>query len=233
MAGRAGDPAVIPDPALVVLVGASGSGKSTWAAAHYRPSEIVSSDALRAVVGSGPNDLSASADAFAVLESVVLARAGRGLTTVIDTLGLDPDRRAGWLRASRAAGLPAVAVRFETPAELCRERNRRRDVPVPAAALTGQLRQVRSAPYELRQEGWDLVVPVRSEREQGPGTVEGTAFEPAHSPGAAAAAAQQRSTASSLAFVLQISRFPWGRTRWAGWSRSRGPPRRRAAQAWP
>ena len=40
----------IPDPALVLLVGASGSGKSTWAAARYRDVEVVSSDALRAVV---------------------------------------------------------------------------------------------------------------------------------------------------------------------------------------
>jgi alkanesulfonate monooxygenase SsuD/methylene tetrahydromethanopterin reductase-like flavin-dependent oxidoreductase (luciferase family)/predicted kinase len=195
---KATDAAVIPDPALVVLVGASGSGKSTWAAAHYRPSEIVSSDALRAVVGSGPNDLTASADAFAVLESVVLARAGRGLTTVVDTLGLDADRRAGWLRAARASGLPAVAVRFDTPAEVCKARNRRREVPVPAAALTGQLRQVRSAPYQLRQEGWDLVV------------APDTAFEPVHSPGAAAAAARQHEAAKRLGFVLQISRFPWG-----------------------
>ena len=37
----------LPDPALVVLVGASGSGKSTWATGRYRTQEIVSSDALR------------------------------------------------------------------------------------------------------------------------------------------------------------------------------------------
>jgi alkanesulfonate monooxygenase SsuD/methylene tetrahydromethanopterin reductase-like flavin-dependent oxidoreductase (luciferase family)/predicted kinase len=199
--GTASEPAVIPDPALVVLVGASGSGKSAWATAHYRPAEVVSSDALRGVVGSGEHDLDASADAFAVLESVVLARAGRGLTTVVDTLGLDRSRRAGWLRAARASGLPAVAVRFETPAEVCRERNRQRPVPVPAAALTGQLRQMRSVPHDLRAEGWDLVVPVRSGR---------ATVEPAHSPGAAAAEARQRSEARPLGFVLQLSRFPWG-----------------------
>src|SRR5262249_52704845 len=53
----------LPDPALVVLIGASGSGKSAWAAARYRPEEVVSSDELRGIVGSGEHDLDASADA--------------------------------------------------------------------------------------------------------------------------------------------------------------------------
>ena len=61
----------LPDPAVVVLVGAAGSGKSTWAAAHYRRAEIVSSDDLRGVVGSGPADLDASDDAFDLLERIV------------------------------------------------------------------------------------------------------------------------------------------------------------------
>ena len=97
----------LPDPAVVVLVGPSGSGKSAWAAARYRAQEVVSSDQLRGIVGSGENDLDASADAFAVLDQIVAARVRRGLTTVIDTLGLDPARRRGYLDlARRAACLP-------------------------------------------------------------------------------------------------------------------------------
>jgi len=101
---------VLPDPALVVLAGASGSGKSTWAAARYRASEVVSSDQLRGVVGSGEHDLDASVDAFAVLDQIVAARLRRGLTTVVDTLGFDADRRVRQLDLARLAGLPAVAV---------------------------------------------------------------------------------------------------------------------------
>ncbi len=206
----------LPDPALIVLVGASGAGKSTWAAERYRAAEIVSSDALRAVVGSGRHDLSASADAFAVLDLVVAARLGRGLTTVVDTLGIDPDRRAGWLRLARGAGLPAVAVRFDTPAELCRARNRERDQPVPAAALTGQLRQVRSVPYQLRQEGWDRIEVVRAVREP---PADHRTPAPASSP-AAATTDRPPGSGRPLSFVLQLSRFPWdkdpGEDR-AGW----------------
>ena len=76
----------LPDPALIVLVGPSGSGKSVWAAEHYRPDEVVSSDRLRALVGSGEHDLDASADAFALLDLIVAARLRRGLTAVVDTL---------------------------------------------------------------------------------------------------------------------------------------------------
>ena len=62
------DEVVLPSPCLVVLVGISGSGKSTWAGAHFAPAQIVSSDALRAAVGAGEDDITASDDAFAVLE---------------------------------------------------------------------------------------------------------------------------------------------------------------------
>ena len=70
--------ATVPDPALVVLVGPSGSGKSAWAVERYRPREVVSSDQLRGVVGSGEHDLDASADAFALLDHIVAARLRRG-----------------------------------------------------------------------------------------------------------------------------------------------------------
>src|SRR5215468_9373467 len=120
-------PAVtVPDPALVVLVGPSGSGKSTWAAARYRPSEIVGSDQLRGIVGSGEHDLDASADAFALLDQIVSARVRRGLNTVVDTLGFDGERRRAHLELARRAGLPAVAVLFGTHAQQCRLRNRER-----------------------------------------------------------------------------------------------------------
>ena len=191
----------LPDPALVVLVGASSSGKSTWASARFRHQEVVSSDALRGVVGSGPHDLDASADAFGVLETVVAARLGRGLTTVVDTLGLDTAKRRSWLAAARAAGLPAVAVLLDTPDAECRRRNAARDRPVPAPVLAGQLRQVRDVTALLEVEGWDLVAPVTA-------TAEAAATDPA--PEARSDPAPDRTSSLGLRTVLQVSRFPWG-----------------------
>ena len=188
----------LPDPALVVLIGASGSGKSAWAAARYRPQEVVSSDQLRGVVGSGEHDLDASVDAFAVLDQIVAARLKRGLTTVVDTLGLDPARRRAQLDLARRAGLPAVAVLFDTDPAVCRRRNSERDQSVPAGVLDGQLRRIPGVAREIGIEGWDLIM-----------RPAGAAIEPAHSPGSRRAAAEQDRRPAQLGFILQVSRFPW------------------------
>ncbi len=192
--------AAIPDPALVILVGASGSGKSTWAAQHYLPREIVSSDQLRAVVGSGEHDLDASDDAFSLLDQIVAARTGRRLTTVVDTLGLSASRRLGYLALARRARIPAVAVLFHTDPAVCRQRNRSRQRSVPAAVLDEQLHRVQEAADQLASEGWDAVVRAAA----------GQALEPAHSPGSRSAALLQRDRPTGLGFVLQVSRFGWG-----------------------
>lgn len=197
----------LPDPALVVLAGAAGSGKSTWAAHRYRPVEIVSSDHLRGIVGSGPADLDATVEAFALLDRIVEARTRRSLTTVVDTLGLESERRAGYLRLARSAGLPAVLVIMNTRATLCRERNRSRDRPVPATALTDQTRRVRALLDGAAGEGWDRVLVVD---QQVP------SIEPAVPPPASGAA--KPGPADVPRVVLQVSRFPWGE-RPAAWLR--------------
>jgi alkanesulfonate monooxygenase SsuD/methylene tetrahydromethanopterin reductase-like flavin-dependent oxidoreductase (luciferase family)/predicted kinase len=193
--------ATIPDPALVVLVGPSGSGKSAWAAERYRPQEVVSSDQLRSVVGSGEHDLDASADAFALLDHIVAARVRRGLTTVIDTLGLEQARRRGYLELARQSRMPAVAVLFDTGGPECRRRNRARGRAVPAAVLDGQLRRMRAVAAEIPAEGWDLALAADAADPAHP--------EPSHTPGARTAAREQRQRPVQLGFVLQISRFGW------------------------
>ena len=184
----------VPDPALVLLVGAAGSGKSTWAAARYRHVEVVSSDALRAVVGSGTADLDASDDAFRLLDQIVEGRCRRGLTVVVDTLGLDPERRATWLALAHESGLPAVAVVFDTPPAVCRARNAARDRPVPAPVLGGQLRRMRDISAELEAEGWEVRVVSANEPPPSPAPA-------APSPGGAGAGPR---------VILQVGRFPWG-----------------------
>ena len=54
----------LPELSLVALVGASGSGKSTFARKHFRPTEILSSDYFRGLVSDDENDQSSTPDAF-------------------------------------------------------------------------------------------------------------------------------------------------------------------------
>jgi alkanesulfonate monooxygenase SsuD/methylene tetrahydromethanopterin reductase-like flavin-dependent oxidoreductase (luciferase family)/predicted kinase len=188
----------LPDPAVVVLAGAAGSGKSTWAAERYRTSEIVSSDALRAIVGSGPADLDASIDAFELLDTIVSARAGRSLTTVIDTLGLDHGRRLGYLELARSAGLPALLVIMNSSPRLCRERNRLRDRPVPAPILTEQLRKIKSMVDTASDEGWDQVLIIEESVTATMPPPDTDRIDRDHGP------------ARCPRVILQVSRFPWG-----------------------
>ena len=132
----------LPAPSLVVLVGPSGSGKSTWAQEHFRAEEIVSSDRLRAVVGTGEDDRRASPAAFDILERIVTERMRRRLTTVIDTLGFDTKSRARWVSAANEAGIPVHAVLFDTSGEECERRNDLRAKPIPKTVLRKQISRV-------------------------------------------------------------------------------------------
>ena len=154
----------LADPTLVVLVGPSASGKSSWAAEHFAPDQIISSDRLRALVGESEHDLSASADAFDLLERVVATRLGRRLTTVVDSLGLETARRRGWVDLAARHRVPCVAVAFDTPAAECRRLNAARDHRVPQAVLAQQLRTYAKVREELDREGFAAVLhpdPVR------------------------------------------------------------------------
>src|ERR1700676_4627763 len=128
----------VPSPGLVVLIGPSGAGKSQWAARQFRPDQIVSSDAVRGLVGEGEHDQRAGKDAFDVVDMVLDRRFARGLVTVLDTLGLDAARRRSYVDRARRSGIACVAVVFDTPPEVCRARNRTRDRPVPAKVLAAQ-----------------------------------------------------------------------------------------------
>lgn len=190
---------LLPSPCLVVLAGPSAAGKSTWAAANFPASTIVSSDALRGVVGAGEDDIAASADAFALLEEIVTRRVARGLTTVIDTTGMDADRRARWRTLARDQGMACVAVAVDATANTCRMRNRARTHPVPAAALTAQLRAWTAVRDELASEGFDRVL-----------SPEPLRVVPESFARSDAAEQRQRDQPVGLRFALHLSAFPGG-----------------------
>jgi F420-dependent oxidoreductase-like protein len=191
-------PLRLPDPCLVVLVGAAGSGKSHWAQEWFGDGQIVSSDRLRAAVGTGERDQRASRDAFEVLDLIVAKRLRRRLTTVVDTTGLEPKRREAWRALAEGHDVPAYAVLFDTPAAVVRARNRERGDPVPTRVVSGQVGAAAAAAPALEAEGFTAV------HRPGPVTLVPPAFLTAPD-----AAARQREDPMTLDFGLQLSRFDW------------------------
>jgi F420-dependent oxidoreductase-like protein len=188
----------LPSSCLVVLVGASGSGKSMWTASHFRESQVVSSDALRSLVGEGEHDQRAGTDAFAVLDDVLERRLRRRLLTVVDSLGLDDAKRRRWLALAARHGVPCHAVAFPVAWEVCRARNRARARPTPTKILSSQLATFERVHPALAGEGFAAV------HEAGPVRIVAPELV-----GAPAAALRQQEDPMTLRFGLQIPSFTW------------------------
>lgn len=156
---------VLPDPSLVVLVGAAGSGKSTLAARVFAPDEILSSDALRAVVSGNEADQSASAVAFRILHDSLARRLTRGEMTVVDATNTRAEHRRPLLARARAAGVPAVAIVLDLPTDLIRAQNAARSTRVVDPAVVDRhIAATRRAidKGQLTAEGFDHVAILRS-----------------------------------------------------------------------
>ncbi|WP_309134955.1 polynucleotide kinase-phosphatase [Cellulomonas sp.] len=116
----------VPALSLVVLVGASGSGKSTFAARHFGPFETLSSDFCRGLVANDPNDQSATDAAFDVLQHIAARRLDAGLLTVVDATNVQQHARKALVDLARAHDVLPVAVVLDVPEDVCLERNRAR-----------------------------------------------------------------------------------------------------------
>ena len=115
-----------PEQCLVLLVGASGSGKSTFAARHFLATEVVSSDVCRGLVSDDPLDQAVSTDAFELLHKMLELRLRRGRFTVVDATNLRREDRDQLRRIAKDHDTLAAAVLFDTPERLCHERNQAR-----------------------------------------------------------------------------------------------------------
>ncbi len=130
----------LPDPCLVVLVGAAGSGKTTFAARHFAPAEVLSSDAFRAQIAGDPSDQRATGPAFAALHGALRQRLTHGLLTVVDATSVSAADRRPLLRASAETGMAAVAIVLDLPEAVVLARNGSRGrLAVPEEAVRRHL----------------------------------------------------------------------------------------------
>jgi polynucleotide kinase-phosphatase len=162
----------IPDLCLVVLVGASGSGKSTFARKHFLPTQVLSSDYFRGLVADDENDQSASAAAFDVLHYVASKRLEAGRVTVVDATNVQAPDRAKLIEVARRANVLPVAIVLDTPTEVCLARNAQRpDRDFGAHVVKRHRSALRRSLKFLGKEGFKRVHVLRSESDVDSSTI--------------------------------------------------------------
>jgi protein phosphatase len=166
-------PIKIPDFALVVLVGATGSGKSTFAAREFLATEIVSSDRCRALVSDDETDQTVTSDAFELVHVIAAKRLARRRLTVIDATSVRAEDRKSLVELARRYHALPVAIVFHIPEELCLARNKARaDRSIAGRVVGDQIRLLRRSLRGLEREGFRGVHILRSEAEVAEATVQ-------------------------------------------------------------
>jgi protein phosphatase len=154
----------LPDPCLVVLVGAAGSGKSTFATRRFARDAVLSSDAFRGIVSGDETDQRVTRAAFSILHRELSRRLAAGRTTIVDATNVTAFARRGLVRRAAAAGVPSVAIVLDLPPALVLARNATRAGHiVPERAVRRQLDDLaRSLRRGLDTEAFSIVVVLRS-----------------------------------------------------------------------
>jgi polynucleotide kinase-phosphatase len=159
MTGAAEETVVaVPAMSLVVLVGISGSGKSTFAREHFRPTEVISSDFCRGLIADDENDQSATRDAFDVLHYIVGTRLRRGLLTVVDATNVQQSARASLVRLAKSHDVMVDAIVLDVPEAVAAGRNQNRaDRDFGRHVVARQHRDLQRSLGRLRKEGFRRV----------------------------------------------------------------------------
>ncbi|PZH10643.1 polynucleotide kinase-phosphatase [Streptomyces sp. NTH33] len=157
----------VTDLSLVVLVGASGSGKSTFARRHFKPTEVLSSDFCRGLVSDDENDQSATRDAFDVLHYIAGKRLAAGRRTVVDATSVQQDARRQLIDLAKKHDVLPIAIVLDVPEEVCAERNAARTdrADMPRRVIRRHTRELRRSLRHLEREGFRKVHVLRSVEE--------------------------------------------------------------------
>ncbi|MFD8807216.1 polynucleotide kinase-phosphatase [Streptomyces sp. NPDC059597] len=157
----------VTDLSLVVLVGASGSGKSTFARRHFKPTEVISSDFCRGLVSDDENDQSATRDAFDVLHYIAGKRLAAGRRTVVDATSVQQDARRQLIDLARQYDVLPIAIVLDVPEEVCAERNAARPdrADMPRRVVQRHTRELRRSLRHLEREGFRKVHVLRGVQE--------------------------------------------------------------------
>ncbi|MFI1847828.1 polynucleotide kinase-phosphatase [Streptomyces sp. NPDC020480] len=157
----------VPDLSLVVLIGTTGSGKSSFARRHFLPTQIVSSDVCRGLVADNENDQSATPEAFDLLHYIAGKRLAAGRLTVVDATNVQSQARRSLIELAREHDVLPVAIVLDVPESVCARRNAERPdrAGLPAHVIPRQRRELRRSLKSLEREGFRKVHILRGEAE--------------------------------------------------------------------
>ena len=145
----------IPELSLVVLIGASGSGKSSFARKHFKPTEVLSSDYCRGLVSDDENSQAATNDAFEVLHFIAAKRLAAGKLVVVDATNVQSESRKPLVELAREFHCLPVAIVLNLPERLCHDRNQgRADRDFGPHVIRQQTQQLRRSLRGLEREGF-------------------------------------------------------------------------------
>jgi len=162
----------VPALSLVVLIGATGSGKSTFARDQFLVTEVISSDFCRGLVSDDENDQAASKDAFDVLHYIAGKRLATGRLTVVDATNVQPDARRQLVALARDHDVLPVAIVLDLPESVCAARNAgRADRDFGPHVLRRQRDQLRRGLRGLQREGFRTVHVLKTEAEVAAATI--------------------------------------------------------------
>ncbi|MCI4649812.1 polynucleotide kinase-phosphatase [Phaeodactylibacter sp.] len=142
----------IPELCLVILLGSSSAGKSTFAKRHFQPTEVVSSDACRAMVADDETAKNANSDAFDLVHFIVEKRLKRGLLTVVDATNLQPEGRSKLVAIAQRYHVFAIAIALNVPEAVLLERNAA-GRQLPARVIRNHHRDLKRSMRKLKKEG--------------------------------------------------------------------------------
>lgn len=162
----------VPTMSLVLLVGTSGSGKSTFAAQHFGRFETLSSDFFRGLVSNDEDDQAATPAAFEALKHIAAQRLRAGLLTVVDATNVQAEARRDFVQLAREHDVLPVAIVLDAPESVCIARNAARTGrdfgPEVIRRQQGQLRRGLKA---LGKEGFRRVHVLHGEDEIAAATI--------------------------------------------------------------
>ena len=147
----------VPRRTLLVLCGPAGSGKSTFAAQRFIPTSIVSSDDCRAMICDDEANQQVNRDTFDLFHYIIQKRMYLGRFTVADSTALQSFARRKLREQARRSGYHACLLIFNTPIEVCLERDKLRPRMVGELVIARHNDLLQKTLLDAPSEGWKQV----------------------------------------------------------------------------